>query len=129
MVSALRSRGETSIIALVEPGHLDGFQNLLAGFVRIVGEAGELADPAVQVGEADGERIHVGKLFVEGDGDLAGVCPLHEASGAVETAMGWPAARASGAAAGSAQASVTASRRASASAAMARSADQVGTPK
>src|SRR5882757_6161911 len=62
---------------LVDPGHLDRFQDLLARTLRVVVEAGKFADPAVQVRKADGLRIDVGKSLGQVLGDLARIGPIH----------------------------------------------------
>ena len=57
------------------PSHLDGFEAAFVGFGWVVGEAFEVGDHLVQVGEADGEWVGVGELFLELNADLFGVGP------------------------------------------------------
>ena len=73
-VRADRARS-ASVLELLVPGHLDGFELRLVRLGRVVGEAFELGHVAVQVGEADRERIEVGKLFLQLNADLFGVGP------------------------------------------------------
>jgi REP element-mobilizing transposase RayT len=47
------------------PGHLDGFKLGFVGGRGIAGEAGELSDPFVHVGEADSEGIGVREFVCE----------------------------------------------------------------
>ena len=60
------------VFPLLVPGHLDGFELAFVRFGRIVAEAVELGDPLEQVGEAHLERILLGELVVEGQGDVFG---------------------------------------------------------
>ena len=57
------------------PGHLDGFQFAFVRGFGIAGEVGQFGDVAVQVGEADRERIEFGMSFGEQDADVFGVVP------------------------------------------------------
>src|SRR5882762_2344309 len=57
------------------PGHLDGFELGFVGGGRVAGKAGELGDPFVHVGEADGEGIGVRIFVSEGDGDVFEIVP------------------------------------------------------
>src|SRR5262245_54199982 len=74
--SSARGRlARLTVSILIEPRHLDFFQGGFVGGLGVVGEAVELGDPAVQVGEADGQRVDVGKLFAERDPEVLGVLP------------------------------------------------------
>src|SRR5882724_1705040 len=76
--ACLRARAQTpDSIHLVDPRHLDCFQDLLPAALRIVVEALQLPHPFEQVGEAHAQRIDVRMLFRERDRDLQGVGPLH----------------------------------------------------
>src|SRR5277367_1362993 len=57
------------------PSHLDRFEAAFVGFGWVVGETGELGDHLVQIGEADGQRVSVGELFLKLNADLFGVGP------------------------------------------------------
>jgi hypothetical protein len=52
------------------PGHLDGLEAALVGFDRVVGEAFQLGDHLVQVGEANRQRIGLGEFFLQLNADL-----------------------------------------------------------
>ena len=57
-----RQRNEALDLTVLEffvPGHLDGFELGFVGGGGIAGEARELGNPFVQVGEADTEGIRV----------------------------------------------------------------------
>src|SRR5207237_8545302 len=66
-----------SIAVLIEPGHLDGFEQFLVARLGIIRELRQLRDVAVQVREAHGERIGLRKLLAERDADVLGVLPRH----------------------------------------------------
>jgi hypothetical protein len=65
-----------AIFPLFVPGHLDGFELALVGFLRIAGETGEFRNPFVHVREADRERIHIRKLVGQADGDVVEIVPV-----------------------------------------------------
>src|SRR2546430_10080919 len=75
------SRGESTahqrLLHLLDPRHLDRFEDFFPAVLRVVVEIVELLHPLEEVGEAHGERVHVGIFFRQGDGDLKGVSPLH----------------------------------------------------
>ena len=57
------------------PRHLDGFELAFVGSCGIALEIRQFSHVAVQVGEADGERIELGMDFREEDADVFGVVP------------------------------------------------------
>ena len=57
------------------PGHLDGFELAFVRSFGIAGEVGQFCDVAMQVGEADGERIEFGMSFGKQDAEVFGVVP------------------------------------------------------
>jgi len=66
-----------SLLRFLYPGHLDRFQDLFIRPRRLVIEVIELADPAMQVSEAHGQRIDFRVLLEELFGNAYGVGPLH----------------------------------------------------
>jgi hypothetical protein len=65
---------------LVDPGHLDRFQDLFARALRVVVKPGKLADPAVQVGKPDGFGIDRRKALGELLRDQVCIGPFHRDS-------------------------------------------------
>src|SRR5258706_10383819 len=63
------------ILKFFVPGHLDGFELSLVRFGRVVGEAGQLGDVAVQIGEAYCQRVGVGVRFGEENAQIFAVGP------------------------------------------------------
>jgi len=57
------------------PCHLDGLEFAFVRCSGIAFEVGKFGDVAMQVGEADGERIDLGMIFGEEDADVFGVVP------------------------------------------------------
>ena len=64
-----------AVLKFFVPGHLDGFEFAFVGGLGVAGETGELGDPFVHVGEADGERIGVGIFVGQRDGDVFDIGP------------------------------------------------------
>src|SRR5580704_10743925 len=65
-----------AVLEFLVPCHLNGFELGFVGGLRIARKAGELDDPFVHVGEADGERIDVGMFVGESDGDVVQIVPV-----------------------------------------------------
>ena len=65
-----------AILPLFMPGHLDGLEFALVGFLRVTGETREFRNPLVHVGETDGQWIKVRKLVGEADGDVVQIVPV-----------------------------------------------------
>ena len=63
------------VLEFFVPGHLNGFETGLIGLGRVVGEAGQLRDIAVQVCKAHGQGVEVGKLLLQLNADFFGVGP------------------------------------------------------
>src|SRR6185295_17769640 len=63
------------VLALLDPGHLYLLELALGRRLRIVREPGQLAHPAMQLREADPERIHVRMRRDELLGDVLAVVP------------------------------------------------------
>src|SRR5713226_8339871 len=59
----------------VEPGHLDGLEDLLVALVGVALEARQLADPLVQIGEAHAQGIDIRESLVQRDGDVLHILP------------------------------------------------------
>lgn len=55
---------------------MDRFELAFVGAGGIACEAIELGDPAMEIGEADAERIRVGIFIGERDGNIFGVVPI-----------------------------------------------------
>src|SRR6266704_4002955 len=70
-----RKRSALAVLEFFVPGHLDGFELGFIGSGGIAGEAGELGDPFVHVGEAHGERIDVREFVGQTDGDVLEIVP------------------------------------------------------
>ena len=64
-----------AVLEFFVPGHLDSFELGLVGGGGIAREAGELGDPFVHVGKADGERIDVREFVGQADGDIFEIVP------------------------------------------------------
>src|SRR2546428_9677851 len=64
-----------AVLEFLVPGHLDGFELGFVGGGGVAGEAGELGDPLVKIGEADGKRIGVRELVGEADGNVFEIVP------------------------------------------------------
>src|SRR5207244_161295 len=73
--------GTSPIPVLVEPGHLDRFQDLFIRPLRVVTEGGELGDVAMQVREPHRERIHIREFLAQRDSDVLGVPPAQAHEG------------------------------------------------
>jgi hypothetical protein len=58
------------LVPFVYPGHLDGFEDLFVGAFGVVVEAGQRADPFVQIGEAQVDVVGLGMRLLELDGDV-----------------------------------------------------------
>src|SRR5262249_41488489 len=69
--------GALAVPVLSEPRHLDRFEELLVARLGIVAELRQLGHVAVQVGEANRQRVHVRELFAERDADVFCVTPRH----------------------------------------------------
>jgi hypothetical protein len=70
-------RGRESVrLDLVDPRHLDRFQDLLAAARVIVVEVGQIDDPVVEVDEAHAAGIDIGMRLRERDRDFGDVGPL-----------------------------------------------------
>jgi hypothetical protein len=65
------------LVPLVEPSHLDGFQNLFIRTFGVIIEPWQFTDPFVQVGEAQIDGVHVGVGFFQDNGDVENIGPLH----------------------------------------------------
>src|SRR5207245_5030220 len=65
------------LLDLVDPRHLDRLEDLLPAVLRVVVELVEFLHPLEQVGETHGQRVNVGILLRERDGDFEGVGPFH----------------------------------------------------
>ena len=76
-ITAHRRRVRFDSAGLVDPGHLDRFEDLLAGMTGVIVEIREFQHPVVEVGEADRARIDFGVGFGEFDGDIERIRPLH----------------------------------------------------
>ena len=57
------------------PGHLNGFQLALIRLLGIIFELRQLGHQAMQISEADRERIGVGMFLAEKNSDVFGVVP------------------------------------------------------
>src|SRR5580765_372860 len=57
------------------PGHLDGFQFPLVGFLRVVLKVGQFDDVLVEVGETDRQRVDFGMRLGQQNADIFGVVP------------------------------------------------------
>src|SRR5688572_17124675 len=66
-----------AVPVLIEPRHLDRLEDLLVGRLGVVGEARQLRDVAMQVGEAHRERIDLPELLAQRDADVLRISPLH----------------------------------------------------
>src|SRR5688572_4347459 len=78
------SRGATeapldflAVTVLIEPGHLDGFEDLLVGRLGVVGEARQLRHVTMQVREPHRERVELRERLAQRDPDVLRVPPLH----------------------------------------------------
>src|SRR5688500_2204019 len=63
------------LITFLDPGGLDGLQDLLVRPVGIVLEIGQLQHPAVQVGEAQVDVVNIGMALLELDRDVLDIGP------------------------------------------------------
>jgi len=74
-----RARGPGLRLAIFEflvPGHLDGFELAFVGKFGVAGEAGEVQDPFVEIGESDRERVEIREAVSELDADFFRVIPI-----------------------------------------------------
>src|SRR5581483_885409 len=80
-ISTLKAQLSTlSVFPFFVPRHLDRLELRLVRAFRVVVEAVEGEDLLAHVGEADGERIEIGKLLRERDRDVLRIGPLHRAT-------------------------------------------------
>jgi len=63
------------ILPLFEPSHLNGFQFFLVRILWIVAETFKADHPLVQIRESDAQRIGIGKLVGQSNGDVFGCGP------------------------------------------------------
>src|SRR5208337_1680129 len=63
------------VLELFMPGHLDGFKPRLVRLCRVVGKTFQFGDVAMQIGEADRQRVQTGKFLSQLNADLLGVGP------------------------------------------------------
>src|SRR5574341_122095 len=77
LLTAHVSRASSGLFGFVDPGLLDGLENLLAAALRIVLEFRQRHHPLVEVDEVLRFRILVGVLLRQGDRDLLRIGPLH----------------------------------------------------
>src|SRR5260221_12983284 len=82
--------GPIASALLVEPGHLDGLENLLVRLCWIVVEPRQGLDPLPQIGEAQIHHVGVGVLLLELGGDIVDIGPAHPTSRPSDCA--WPRA-------------------------------------
>ena len=66
-----------TLFHLIDPGHLDRFQNLFAAVLRVVVETVKGEHPVAEIGEAHQLRIGVGMRIAQRNRDLARVGPFH----------------------------------------------------
>src|SRR5207253_5137068 len=75
LVGASPRSPPSSVVVLVQPGHLDRLEDLLVGSLGVVGEARKLDHPAMEIGEPNRQRIEIRMALVEGDRDVLVVAP------------------------------------------------------
>src|SRR5690242_19483195 len=71
----LRS-GLSGVFEFFVPGLLDGFENAFIGLRRIAHKPWQFSHILVQVSEPDGVGIDVGKLLLQLNANLFGICPV-----------------------------------------------------
>src|SRR6185295_13368116 len=64
-----------TVLPLLVPCHLNGFEFLLVGILRIVAEASKVHNPFVKVGEADGQRVGIRVPVCQRDRDVLSARP------------------------------------------------------
>ena len=64
-----------TVLEFLMPSHLDGFELAFVRGSGITLEIRQFSYVAVQIGEADGERINLGMSLREQDADVLGVVP------------------------------------------------------
>src|SRR5262249_17912945 len=62
---------------LIEPRHLDRFEQLLVARLGIVAEVRQFHHVTMQVGEPHGQRVRLGKFLAERDAEVFCVPPRH----------------------------------------------------
>src|SRR5262249_28928023 len=73
--SRISTKMGQALISFVDPGGLDGFEDLLVGTARIVLEIGQFQHPAVQVGEAKIDVVGLGMALFQLNRDVLDVGP------------------------------------------------------